>query len=95
MKDNRGFLFGALFVAVLALSMSSMNLYTYTMQQGINKISLDHPQAGQLWMDNGDGNRDSLINITGSASEYSFLSQTSAAPCTFTVYYTIADTAMV
>ena len=91
--ERRGFIIGILFAFGAALLVSSMNLYTYTMQQGINKIAVDYPQAGQLWMDNGDVNRDSTISITGGASEYSMYSESAAAPCTFTVYYTIADTA--
>jgi hypothetical protein len=91
---KRGFLFGAIFALFAVLCMGAMNLYTYSMQQAVNKLAVDHPQAGQLWMDDGDDNRDSLIVITPSASEYSFYSEaTGGAPCTFTVYYTIADTA--
>jgi len=73
--------------------MGAMNLYTYSQQQAVNRLAVDWPQAGQLWMDNGDDNRDSLIAITGGASEYSIYSESAAAPCTFTVYYTIGDTA--
>ena len=91
---KRGILFGLIFGLMAAMSMGAMNLYTYSQQQAVNKLAVDWPQAGQLWMDDGDDNRDSLITIPSPSSEYSFYSEaTGAAPCTFTVYYTIADTA--
>lgn len=90
---RRGFIFGVIFTAFAAMTMGAMNLYTYTVQQAVNKLAVDWPQAGQLYLDDGDDNRDSLYVLIGSASEYTIYAEAAAAPCTITVYYTIGDTA--
>jgi hypothetical protein len=90
---RRGFIFGVIFTVFAAMSMGAMNLYTYTTQQAVNRLAVSWPQAGQCYLDDALADHDTVYTLLGQSTDYTIYAEAAAAPCTITVYYTIADTA--